>query len=99
MLWIGICEAVSVSALGGIIGGCLVGIANKANHKWNMERTERYLNEEIYQLQGGVRIAHHKLGELEAKLSTLSVAKPVSNGNKYSKNNGYKHQRHFDQRG
>lgn len=99
MLWIGICEAVSVAAIGGLIGGCITSISNKANNKWNMTRTEQYLNEEIYQLQGGVRLANNKLGELEGKISTLSVDKAVSNHvNKY-KNNGYKHQRHFNQRG
>ena len=99
MLWIGICEAVSVACIGGLFGGFITSIANRANNKWNMTRTEQYLNEEIYQLQGGVRLAHHRLGELDSKLSTLSVAKPVNNhANKY-KNNGYKNQRHFNQRG
>lgn len=99
MLWIGICEAMCVATIGGLIGGCITSISNKANNKWNMTRTESYLNEEIYQLQGGVRLAHHKLGELEGKLSTLFVAKPVNNHvNKY-KNKGYSHQRHFNQRG
>lgn len=88
MLWIGICETMSVAAIGGLIGGCITSISNKANNKWNMTRTERYLNEEIYQLQGGVRLAHHKLGELEGKLSPNSVSKPVNKQGYYSKNKG-----------
>lgn len=99
MLWIGICEAVSVAVVGGVVGGCLMAIANKANNKWNVERLEKYWREENWQLRSGLELASHKINELTEKLSTISVNKPVSNGKNHSHNKGYKPKRHFDQRG
>lgn len=99
MLWMGICEFICVAVIGGLMGGCLMAISQKSTNRFNIGFMERHWQEDIYQLQGGVRLAHHKLEELESKLSTIPVAKPVNNHvNKY-KNNGYKHQRHFNQRG
>jgi hypothetical protein len=99
MLWIGVYEAVSVAVVGGFIGGCLMAISQRATHQYNIKFMEDHWRDDVYQLQGGVRLAHHKIEELEKKISTLSVDKPVSNGKTFSNNKGYKNQRHFNQRG
>ncbi len=85
MLWIGICEVTSVAMIGGMIGGCLMAFAQRQSNKFNMEAMETYWNADIKRL--------------ESKISTISVSKPVSNSQKPNNNKGYKHQRHFDQRG
>ncbi len=92
MLWIGICEAVSVACIGGVVGGCLMAFAQRQSNKFNMEAMETYWNSDIQRLQSIIEIHSQKL-------STLSVAKPVSNPIKHNKNKGYNHTRHFNQRG
>lgn len=85
MLWIGICEMSCVAMIGGMVGGCLMAYAQRQSNKFNMEAMESYWNADIKRL--------------ESKISTISVSKPVSNQQKHINNKGYKHQRHFDQRG
>jgi hypothetical protein len=99
MLWIGVCEAVSIALLGGVVGGCLMAIIQRATHKFNIKFMEEHWREEAYQLQGGLRLALHEIGELSKKISTLSVDKPVSNSKTFSNNKGYKNRQRFDQRG
>lgn len=92
MLWIGICEAVCVASIGGVFGGGLMALVHKGHEKFNMRLMEDYWNADIKRLESSLEV-------LRQKISTLSVDKPVNNHvNKY-KNNGYKHQRHFNQRG
>jgi hypothetical protein len=90
MLWIGICEASSIAMIGGMIGGCLMSYAHRQSNKFNMQSMETYWNADIKRLEA--LIARNAY-----KISTISVSKPVSNPSKPNKNNGYKHQRHFDQ--
>lgn len=92
MLWIGICEALSVAAIGGLVGGFVMALAHRANEKFNMKMMEDYWNADIKRLESELEV-------FRQKLSTLSVNKPVNNTHNASKNNGYKHQRHFNQRG
>jgi len=95
MLWMCICEYVCVGAIGGIVGGCLMAITQKSTNLSFMD----HWGEDIYRLQGGITLAHHKLEDLDNKLSTFFVDKPVhKHVNKY-KNNGYRRQRHFNYRG
>lgn len=92
MLWIGVCEVVSVAMISGLIGGCLMALSQRTMNRFNMKMMEDYWNSDIKRLESRLEV-------LDQKLSTISVAKPVNNHvNKY-KNNGYKHQRHFNQRG
>jgi hypothetical protein len=92
MLWMGICEAVCVAAIGGLFGGFVMALGHRASEKFNMKMMEDYWNSDIKRLESRLEVLDHKI-------STVSVAKPVNNHvNKY-KNNGYKHQRHFNQRG
>lgn len=99
MLWIGVCEAVSVAVIGGIVGACVMAFAQNANNKWSISKLEEYWQEDIYNLKGSATLAHHKIEELSAKISTLSVSKPVNNSYKHGNNKGYNPKRHFDQRG
>ena len=99
MLWISLCENMCIALLGGFFGGGLIAISLGVNNRFNMRFLEKHWQDDVYHLQGGIRLAHHKLEELEKKLLTLSVDKPVNKHiNKY-RNNGYKHQRHFNHRG
>lgn len=99
MLWIGTGEMVCVGMLSGIIGAVVMAIAIRQNNKFNMEMMEEHWKEDIWQLQGSMRLAHHKIEDLTGKISTLSVDKPVSNGKNYHHNKGCKTPRHFNQRG
>jgi hypothetical protein len=99
MLWIGVCEAVSIALIGGVVGGCLMAISHRVTHRFNIKFMEDHWQEDIYQLQGGLRLALHDIGELNKKISTLSVDKPVSNSKTFSNNKGYKNRPRFDHRG
>ena len=92
MLWISLCEVVCVALLGGVFGGCLMALAQRQSNKFNMTMLEQYWKSDIEYLKA--------LIEAQAKkILTLSVDKPVNKHvNKY-RNNGYKNQRHFNQRG
>lgn len=92
MLWIGVCEAVCVAAIGGLFGGFVMTLGHRANEKFTMKMMEDYWNCDIRRIESIISILEHKI-------STLSVNKAVNNQHKPNKNNGYKHQRHFDQRG
>ena len=92
MLWISLCEVVCVALLGGVFGGGLMALAHRQSNKFNMTMMEKYWKSDIEYLK--------ELIEAQGKkISTISVAKPVSNHvNKY-KNKGDNHERHFNQRG
>lgn len=90
MLWIGVCEAVSVACIGGLIGGFIMGFANRQANKYNMTTMEQYWNADISHLKSHIEV-------LESKLSTISADKPVSNTKNHSNNKGYNHKRRFNQ--
>ena len=92
MLWIGVCEAVSVACIGGIIGGLLMTIAMRETNKFNMKMMEK-------QWESDYIYFRNRLEKVEHQISTLSLNKPVSNSKNHSHNKGYKPKRHFDQRG
>lgn len=92
MLWISVCEVACVAMLGGVFGGCLMSLAHRQSNKFNMSMMEQYWKSDIEYLKAHIEA-------LREKLSTISVNKPVSNGNNHNNNKGYKHQRHFNQRG
>lgn len=92
MLWIGICEVACVALLGGCFGGILMALAHKQSNKFNMSKMEQYWKSDIEYLKAHIEA-------LNNKISTISVAKPVSNPGKHNKNKGYNHTRHFNQRG
>lgn len=92
MLWISMCEVICVAMLGGCFGGALMSLAHRQSNKFNMTMMEQYWKSDIEYLKA-------RIDALQSKLSTISVSKPVNNHvNKY-KNNGYKSQRHFNQKG
>lgn len=99
MLWIGVSEALSIAVIGGLVGACIMGCANKLTLRFVLNRIEELWSEDIYVLKNAVTSSHCKISALEAKLSTKSVANAVSNARNESQNNGNKHQRHFNQRG
>ena len=90
MLWMGVCEAASIALVGGSIGGCLIAMALKETNKFNLRAMECYWQADISYLKSHIEV-------LESKLSTISVAKPVNNGQKHSQNKGYNHKRRFNQ--
>ncbi len=92
MLWISMCEVICVAMLGGCFGGALMSLAHRQSNKFNMTMMEQYWKSDIDYLKAHIEA-------LQSKLSTISVSKPVSNQQKYSKNNGYKSQRQFNQKG
>jgi hypothetical protein len=96
MLWIGICEVLSISILGGIFGACLMALAHRQTNKFNMKLIEEYWRNDIARLDITLSGVDMRIASI---LSTISEHKPVSNGKTSSNNKGYKNQRHFNQRG
>lgn len=92
MLWIGLGEIVCVGMLSGLAGAFLMALANRQNNKFNMEMME-------LQWKSDYSFFRERIEKLEHQISTLSVDKPVSNGKNLNSHKGYKHQRHFNQRG
>lgn len=87
MLWIGVSEAVSVGAIGGFVGGCLVGIIQKYSNKRIADHLQECREDELWQLRRSCELAHERITNVIQNLSTISVTKPVNNQHKYAKNN------------
>jgi hypothetical protein len=92
MLWIGVCEAVCVAAIGGLFGGFVMALGHRANEKFNMKMMEDYWNADIKRLESRLEV-------LDQKLSTISVNKAVVNVPGHRQGKSYNHQRPFNQRG
>lgn len=90
MLWMEPCTVACVATLGGLIGGCLMALSQKATNRYNMTMMEEYWNADIRRLESHIAV-------LEQKLSTNSVNKAVSKDQKHSVNKGYNHKRRFNQ--
>ncbi len=92
MLWIEPCTVLCIASLGGVMGGCLMAIAQRSSNKYNMQMLEK-------QWESDYTYFRDRLEKTEHKLFTLTVEKPVRRHvNKYY-NKGYKRPRHFAQRG
>lgn len=89
MLWIGVCEAVCVASIGGLLGGGLMAIVQKSQEKFNMKLMEEYWNADIKRIESRLEV-------LNQKISTISVVKPVDNQAHYKHDKGYKSKRHFN---
>lgn len=92
MLWISVCEVVSISMIGGIVGGCLMSITSRNGHKYNMSMIESYWDTDVKHLKSMIEV-------LENKISTISVDKHVIKVEGHRAGKSYKNQRHSNQRG
>ncbi len=92
MLWIGMCEVVSLAAISGIFAGGLMALCEKSTHRFNMKVLENYWNSDIKRLES-------QLAAQEQRISTISVYKPVSNPQQHSNTQGYYHKRRFNHKG
>lgn len=75
-VWIMCC-----SLLGGVIGACMMAMAQNLERKWNLRMIEEYWNGDLTNLRA-------RIATLEKKISTISVSKPVYNAQKAWKNKG-----------
>ncbi len=97
MLWIEPCTIFYSAAMGGLVTGLFMSFTYRNAHRRYTDAIEKLWSEDIYNLKGSCTLAHHKLIELEKKISTKIVDKPVNSSPKYNKNKGYKHTRHISQ--